>query len=169
MTDMDIRNLFSRLNKKVKQMGSKQKPGRTAADVNGEAADPDNPRPQPEPHVETDGRDGNGADEDGQPAGLIDQPTQPDEPELAPANRSEDEQGEEEAGVDGGIVGPMYSCSHLDVEVGMGSRPCQEGNGEEGRQLYSCSSPPLILHGGEPDGVLTHLFQLLPSSFTQMT
>jgi len=153
---MDIRNSFSKLKKKVKHLGSKQKPGKTGADV-----DPENPLPQPESHVVADDGEGNGADGDGQLTGPIDQPPQSDKPELVPANGSENDKGGGEADIDGRRVNSMYSHLHSDVEVGAGIVPCRDGNeadGEEGGQSNSHSSPPSISRGGEPDGVSTCLF-----------
>ena len=150
---MDIRNSFSRLKKKVKHMGSKQKPGRTGADVDRESVDPGNPLPRSEPHVVADDGEGNGVDDDGQQVGPTDQPPQPDEPELVSANGGKIDQGEGEVDVDWRKVTPMYSQPHQDVEVGAGSGPCREG--EEDGKIYPCLSAPSIPHSGEHNGALT--------------
>lgn len=162
--DMDIRNSFSRLKKKVKRMRSKQRPGGTGADADGERVDPDNPCPRPEPHVAV-----NKADGDRQQAGATYQPPQQDKAELVPANWSENSHGGGEADVNGRKVGPTHPHPRPDTEIGTGNRPRQQGNGvdrEGGGQFYSY---PSVSHGGEPEGVLTCLFRLLPSSFTQTT
>jgi len=164
--DMDTRNSFSRLKKKVKRLGSKLKPGRTGADIDEENTNPTNPPPQPGLHVVADDEDGSETDADGQQAGSTDQPPQPDEPEPVPANGDENDQGGGEADVDGRKVGPMDLRSHPDVEVGAGSQPGQEGNGGEvegGGQIHSHSPTPSIPHTGEPDGALMWLFKFLPS------
>jgi len=169
---MDIRDSFSRLKKKVKHLGSKQKPGKTGADVDGGSVDPDSPLLQPEPHVVVDDGEGNGADGNGKQTGPADRPPQPDEPELVSTNRSENDQEGAEAGINGRGVSTMYLHLHSDVEVGVGTGPSRDGNGadgEEGGQSHSRSFPPSISHDGEPDGVSTYPFQLLPSSFTQPT
>jgi len=155
---MDIRNPFSRLKKKVKRLGNKQKPGRPGGVADGESAGPDNLFPQPEPHVVANGGEGNGADEGGQQAGPTDQPLQPDEPELLPADGGENERGAGEAYTDGRKVSPVYSHPHLDVGIEVGSKPRRGGSGddrEESGQVYPHPPSPSVLHGGEPDGVLT--------------
>ena len=154
--DMDIRNLFSKLKKKVKRLGNKQKLGRTGADVDGESANPTNPPPRPGPHVVVDGGGGKGADVDGQQASSTDQPPQPNDPEPVPANMVETDQGGGEADTDGKKVSPMYLPPHSDVEpeVGVGSGYCRDGNradGGEGGEFYSHSSTPSIPHCGEED------------------
>jgi len=94
---MDIRDSFSRLKKRVKRLGRKQKLGRAGADIDGESVGSDNPLPQPQPHVVVDDREGNEADVGGQQAGTTDQPPQPDEAELSLAGRGENDQGVGEA------------------------------------------------------------------------
>ena len=156
--NMDIQNWFSRQKKKVKQLGSKHKLGRTGVDVDGASINPTNPPPGPEPDVVASDGDGNGSDLGVRRAGSMDQPPQPDEPEPAPANRGETDQGAGEAGVDGGKASPMYSHPHPDIKVGAGSGPGREGDGvggEEDQQIDFHSSTPLIPHSGGPDGVLT--------------
>ena len=159
--DMDIRNPFSRLKKKVKGLGRKQKPGKTGTGADANSVTPDNLPPQSESHVVADDREGNGADEDGQKAGPTDQPPQRDEPEPVPANGGEDGQGGGEADLDGGKVSPMYSHAHPDVEVVAGGGPCRDGNGADGDdsgQFRSRSYLASIPHGGEPDGELTSCY-----------
>jgi len=154
---MDIRNPFSRLKKKVKRLGTKQKPGRPGTDADGESARLDNLFPQLEPHVVANGGEGNGADEGGRQAGPTDQPPQLDEPELLLANRGKNDRVGETY-IDGRKVSPMYSHLHLDVGIEVGSKPCQGGNRddeEEGGQIYPHPPSPSVLHSGEPDGVLT--------------
>ena len=153
---MDIRNSFSRLKKKVKHLGSKQKLGRTGVNVDGESVDPDDLLPQPDHHVAAGDGEWSGADEDGRQASSMDQPPQLDEPEALLANRGEHDQlGGGEAEIDGRKIRPMYSRSHSDIGVGAGSGPYRDGNGtggEDDGEFYSCSSTPSISHGGEPDG-----------------
>jgi len=154
---MDIGDSFSRLKKRVKHMGRKQKLGRAEADVDGESVGSDNRLPQPEPHVVANDGEGNGADEDGQQGGPMDQPPQPDEPKLSLANGGENDQGAGEADVDGRKVSPMYSHPHSDVEVGVGNGPRQGRNGDDGEEygeIYPRSPSPLVLYSGEPDGML---------------
>jgi len=154
---MDIRNSFSRLKKKVKRLGNKQKPGGAGADNGGESTGPDNPLPQPEHHIMANDGEGDGADDGGQQAGPTDQPPQPDEPELLPANGGENDQGVGEAYTDGRKVSPICSHPHLDAEIEVGSKPHRGGNGhggEEDRQVYPHPLPPSVQHSGEPDGVL---------------
>jgi len=173
---MDIRNSFSRLKKKVKHLGSKQKPGRTGADVDEESANPMNPPQRPGPYVVAGGGGGNGADADGQQASSTDQPPQPYDQELVPANEGENDKGGGEVDIDGRKFSQVYSRPHSDVEAAVdsevGSEPCRDGygaDGEEGRQFYSCLSTHSIPHSGEPDGALTCPSKLLPSSLTQAT
>jgi len=158
--DMDIRNPFSRLKKKVKHLGRKQKPGKTGTGADANSVTPDNLPPQSEAHVVADDGEGNGAGEGGQKTGPTDQPPQWDEPEQVPANGGEDDQGGGEADLDGGEISPMYSHAHPDVrvEVGAGGGPCRDGNGadgEDGGQFHSSSYLASIPPGGEPDGALT--------------
>ena len=161
---MDIRNPFSRLKKKVKRLGNKQKPGIAGADADGESAGPDNPLPRPEPHVV-----GNRADEGGEQAGPTDQPPQLDEPELLLANRGENDPGAGEADIDGRKASSMHLHPPSDAEVWAGSGPCQGGDEdeEEDGQFYSRSSSPSVQHSGEPNGVLTSQFKFLHQSFIQ--
>jgi len=153
---MDTRNPFSRLKKKVKRLGTKQKLGRTGVNVVGESVDPDDLLPLPDHHVAGDEGEPSRANEDEQQASSMDQPPQLDEPEALLASRGEHDQlGGGEGDIDGRRVGPVYSRSHSDIGVGAGSGPCRDGNGtdgENGGQIYSCSSAPSISHGGEPDG-----------------
>ena len=169
---MDIQNWFSRQKKKVKHLGSKHKPGRTGVGVDGESANPTNPPPRPEPYVIVDDGDGSGADFDGRQAGSTDQPPHPDESEPVPANRGENDKGEGVVEIDGRNVSPAYSHPHPGVEVGAGSGPGRErdgADGEDNTQIYFRLAAPSIPHSGEPDGALTWLFKLLPSSLPQAT
>jgi len=164
-----MRNLFSRLKKKVKHLGSKKKPGRTRADVDGESASQTEPPSRPGPYIVADDGDGNGADADGQQAGSTDQPPQPDEPVSVPANGGESDQGGGEVDVNGRKINRTYSHLHPDVEIGAGG-PGREGNGADGEedgQIYSRSSTPSIPRSEEPDGALTWLFKLVSSLLPQ--
>jgi len=153
---MDIRNPFSRLKKKVKRLGSKQKLGRTGVNVDEESVDPDNLLPLSDHHVAGGEGEPSRANEGEQRASSMDQPPQLDELEALLANRGEHDQlGGGEGDIDGRKVRPMYSRSRSDTGVGAGSGPRQDGNGTDGEddeQFYSCSSTPSISHGGEPDG-----------------
>jgi len=168
--DMDIRNQFSRLKKKVKRLGNKQKPGRPGGDTDGESVGPGNLLPQPEPHVVANDGEGSGADEGGHQAGPTDQPPQLDEPELLLANGGENDQGAGEADIDGRKAGSMHLHLPSDAEVWAGSGPCQGGDeddAEEDGQFYSRSSSPSVQHSGDPNGVLTSQFNFLHQSFIQ--
>jgi len=156
-SNMDIRDRFSRLKKRVERLGSKQKLGSAGADVDGESVSSDNPLPQPEPHVVVDDREGNKTDEGGQQAGTSDQPPQPDEPELLLANKGENDQRVGKACINERKVSPMDSHPHSDIEVGEGSGPHLGRNGDDGEEgggIYPRSSSPLVLHSREPDGML---------------
>jgi len=158
---MDIRKPFSRLKKKVKRLGSKLKPGRTGAAVDGESVDPDGPFLQPGPQIVADDGEGNGADAGGQQTGLMDQPPQLDGPELVQASGSENDQGGGEADVDGRKVSLMYSRPQPDLKVGMESGPDRGdgANGEGDKHFHSSSSTPSIPHIGEPNSMS---YKLLP-------
>jgi len=167
---MDIRNSFSRLKKKVKRLGNKQKPGIAGANADGESAGPDNPLPRPEPHVVANDGEGNRADKGGEQASSMDQPPQLDEPELLLANRGENDPGAGEADIDGRKASSMHLHPPSDAEVWAGSGPCQGGDeddGEEDGQFHSRSSSPSVQHSGDPNGVLTSQFNFLHQSFIQ--
>ena len=125
---MGVRDSVSRLTKKVRRLGSKHKPGRAGADSDGGSVDPVDPLLRPEPQVVAGDGGGNISEAGGRQAYSTDQPLQPNEPELVPAGRSEDGQGEREAGIDEGGVGQRHSHIHSDVEVGVGSGPGREGS-----------------------------------------
>ena len=155
--NMDTRNPFSRLKKKVKRLGNKQKQGRTGADFDRESVGPDNPLPQSEPHIVVDDRERNGTNKGVQQASTMDQPPQLYESEVFPADGGESDQGVGEADVGGRKVSPMYLHLHSDVEARVGSRPCQGWNGgagEENGEVYCPSSSLLVLHSGDPNGML---------------
>jgi len=172
--DMDVQNSLSRFKKKVKRLGSKQKLGRTGANIDGESANPTNPPPRPGHDAVLDSGGGNTAEVGGQQASSTDHPPQPDDPELVPANRGENNQGGGGADTNGRKISLMYLPPHSDIEpeVGAGSEPCRDGNradGEEDEQFYSRSSTPSVPHSQESNGMLAWLFRLLPSSHSQAT
>ena len=155
-TDMDVRDSFSRLKKKVKRIGGKLKPNRAGADTDGESIDPANPLPQPESHFVTGPGEGNGPDTDGRQACSTDRLPQPDEPETVVVSGSDDGRGGGDAGVAGGRGSTECSHPHPDVEAGAGSDVGQVGDGTDGEgdeQFYSCSSAPSTPRSMEPDGM----------------
>ena len=154
--DMDIRDSFTKLKKKVKKvghLGSRRKPDRTGPDDDGEGIDLADPLPRPGTHVVTGDREGSESEAGGRQASSTEQPPQPDELVPVPASGSNYEQGE--AVVDGNKASLMCLHPHQGVGIGAGSGPSQERDGAEGEEdeeFYSCSSNPSTPHSGEPDG-----------------
>jgi len=150
---MGIRDSFTRLKKKLKNLGRKRKPGRTEGEVHGDSVDPANPLPRPEPQIEAGNEEWNGASAHGQQASSTDQAPQQNEPEPVPANGSENDQGGGVAGIDG--VYQTHSHPHPGFKVAVESGPSREGNdakGERVEKVYTQSSTP-IPRGSKSDGM----------------
>ena len=169
-TDMDIRDSFSRLKKKLKHplTGKKRKRDRAGADAGGERVDPAGSSSRPEPSVVAGGshhQEDNRANTDERQANLTDQPPQPDEPESVPARGSEGDQEGGDVDFDKRESNQVHPHPHSDVEVEVGSGPSGKGDGVDAEKVErvdpSPSAPPTS-HDGEPDGMRIPLFQLLP-------
>jgi len=127
----DIRDLFSRMKKKIKHRitGRKRKPDGTGADTPGERPDSPGSLPPPEPRVVAGGGQdpgGNGANTDGQ------------------QTYSTDQRREAEIGERGSSQRHSYLDS--DVDATTGSRR----SGEVGR-VYPSPSTPQISNSGKSD------------------
>lgn len=150
-TDMDIRNSFSELKKKLKHLLTviKCNPGRTGADAGGERADRAGSLPQPEPHVAAGGSQR-------QDRSAADRPLQPGQPASVPVYGGEKEKEEGRADVDGREVSQACSDLHSEVGVVVGSGPGREGNGADGEKpvrVYPSLSALSIPSSGKPGGM----------------
>ena len=149
-TEMDIREPFSRLKKKIKHRltGSKHKPDKIGADASGERAD--GPLPRPGPHVVAGGgrdQEGSGSNAVGEQVFSTNPPPQPDKPEPVSGDKSENDQEEGDAD----LVGREGSQRNS-----MGSGPGREGNGADGgkaEQVDPSPSTSSLVRGGKPDGM----------------
>lgn len=153
---MGIRDSFSRLKKKLNHLRRKQKPGRTAADVDEEIVDPADPLARPEPHIIVGDGEGHGGSGGGPQAYRTDGHPQPDKPELVPASGSENDQRGGRADVHGREVGQMDSHRYPDVEVAVGSGPSREGVGadeENIKRVYPSSSTHPFPGSGKPNSM----------------
>jgi len=157
-TDMDMREAFSRLRKKIPRSGSKRKPDRTGADTSGERADAMGSPPPSDHHLVVGGGQGRRASTDGWLAHLMDRPQQTNYPEPVPARVSETDRGGREAGVDGGEISQRH-------RVGPGSRPSRDGKDVDTEgvgRVYLSPSTPSDPHSGKPNSTRTRLFHVLP-------
>jgi len=137
--DMDVRDSFSRLKKKLKHplTGNRRKTGRTEAGADVERVDPTNSLPRLKPGVVDRDREGGGANEDGQQVRLAGRPSQLDEPEPVPTHGSENGQGEGE----GEGFSQEHSHPHSHVEVAVESGHGGEGDDDSGESRASLSLP----------------------------
>ena len=155
--DMDFRDSFSRLKKKVKHRltGRKPKPNETGADVGGERVDSTGSLPGAEPHVVAGGshdQEGDGATGDGGQVISTVRLPQPDEPSsvLARASVNDQERG---ADIDGGEVEHPHPHLYSDAEVAEGSGPA-EGKDIGGKKVERVDPSPSttsIPHDERPD------------------
>ena len=159
-TDMEFRDSFSRLKKKVKHQltGSKPKPEKTGADVGGSRLDPTGSHLGSEPHFVASGghdQEGRGANVDeGQITSTIQLP-QPDEPNSVPTPGSANDEERGEADVDGRGIEQTHSQSlSLDVGVTVGSEP-SEGKDIDGEKVERVdpSPPTASMYGDKPDSM----------------
>jgi len=138
------------MKKKVKhRLIGKRRPGRTGANLGGERTDSTSSLPQLGPHVvagEGYDREGDRANAAGERVFSTDLPPQSAEPESVPAR--ENDNGQEEAGVDGKEASQRHSYPHPDVEVAVGS-----GRSGELEGVHPSPSTPSISHGGKPDSM----------------
>ena len=157
---MGIRDLFSRLKKKLKHLLTerKRKSGGTGAETGGDRADPVGSVLQPVPHIVAGGShdlEDDRVSTDGR-QGLTAQLLQQDEPELVPAHGDEADQQGGEADVDRGEAGQVYSHPGSDAEGEAGCGPGQEGsdtNEAKVGQVHPSPSTPPIPCCGKLDGM----------------
>jgi len=141
-----MRNLFSRLKKKLKHTlrGSRHIPDRAGSDAIGERVDPSCSPPRPEPHVVAGGghnRGANGANAGGRQA----RSTGRSQPESVLADESDDRRGRE-ADVNEREANPKYPPLDLDVKAVVGS-----GCGGKVERLHSSPSTPSIPQSRTPE------------------
>ena len=157
--DMEFRNSFSKLKKKVKHRltRSKPKPNKTGTDAGEESVDSTGSRPGSEHHLvagSSHDQEGDGVNADeGQVISTVRLP-QLDEPGPAPAYRTVDDQERSRADIDDGEAERMHSRLHsVDVEIAEGREPAEEKNIDE--EKVERAGPPSsitsILHGGKSD------------------
>jgi len=152
ITDMDLRDSFSELKKKVKQrlVGKERKPDGKEAGADGEIVGPTSSLPRPEPHVVAGDGEGSGDNADERQSCPTDPPPQPEELGPVLVGRSENDQGVGGVDVDGREVSQNYPPLHSDFKVAMGSGPGRgDGVDEEER-------------GGITNSVNSWLLQSLP-------
>jgi len=159
-TDMEFRDSFSKLKKKVKNRltgRSAPKPNETGADVGGDRVDSTGSRSGSEPHLAAGVDHDQGekeANADGSQDFLTIRPPQPDEPSSVPARRSANNQEGRGVDIDGGEVEVSRPHPHsADAEVEEGSGPAVRKNidKEEVERVYPSPSATSILHDGKPD------------------
>jgi hypothetical protein len=160
-TDMEFRDSFSRLKKKVKYRitGRKPEPNKSGADVGGERVDSAGSRSGSVPHVVAGGshdQEGEGSSEDGGRVLSTIRLPQPGEPGPVPEHGSVNDDERRGADVDGGEIEQTHSRLHLaDAEVVEGSGPAEgkDVDGEKVEPVYPTPSTTSIPHDGKPDSM----------------
>ena len=155
-TDMEFRDSFSKLKKKVKHRltGSKPKSNSTRADVGGENVESTGSRLESGPRVVAGGGHNQEGKEPSTDGGQVLSPIRlppPDEPGPAPACGSVNDQERRGADIDRREVEQTHSHLHsVDVEVTEGRGPVEgKDNDREKVEQLDPSSP--ILQEGKPD------------------
>ena len=175
--DMEFRDSFSRLKKKVKHRltGNKPKPNKTGADVGGQRVDSTGSRPGSEHRFVAGGghdQEGSGANADeSQVISTILLP-QLDEPSSVPTRGSANDEERRETDINRRGVEQTHSHLHsVDVEVAGGSGPAEgkDVDGEKVERVYP--SPPIVsvLHGDKPDSRWTCPYQIPSLTTPQIT
>ena len=136
-TDMDIRESFSRLKKKLKHPGTGRRSDRARADPGRETVDPASSLSRQLPHV-VEGDDYHQEDRtymERQRIRTTGAPPPPDVLQPAPARGNvHKEGGGEGPGVGRGEAGQKYLHPHSDIGVVMESGPGREGGGADGEK-----------------------------------
>jgi len=152
-TDMEFRDSFSKLKKKVKHRltGSKPKPDKTGADVGGERVDSTGSLAGAGPRVVAGSSHDQGHEANADGGRVISTVPQQDEPDSAPARGSVDDKERRGAYIDRGEVEKTHSHVHLvDVEVAEGSGPAERKD-IDGERIYPSPSITSIPRDGKPD------------------
>jgi hypothetical protein len=151
-TNMDIREPFSRLKKKIKHRltGGKDKPSRTGTDTGGERVGTIGSLPRPEPHVAGSGHDqeGSGVSIVGEQVFSTNRPPQPDEPDSVPGGESESDREGGEVDADG-----REGSQRNSVKSGL-RRGGNDADGERVERVHPSPSAPSLVRGEESDGML---------------
>jgi len=159
-TDMEFRDTFSRLKKKVKYRltRSKPKPNETGTNAGGERVDPMGSLPRAEPHVAAGGshdQRGDGANVVGGQVTSTVRLLQPDEPGSAPTCGSVNDQERKGADVDREVEKTHWHRYSVDVEVGEGSGPAERKDidREKVERVHPSPSTTSIPQDGKSDSM----------------